>query len=202
PTDGTCEEGHTCLGLLPPGEHREDVFQPPFSFSTTTDGWENIVHTAGSVDLDWLEHPGDVISFKGAPRATTAGGTLENLGTTTVETLGTWLAANPNVQVTPAQPVTIGGLTGTTMDVVLSPTSNHPVGDCPTETCIGLFQGTDRATWAWDWGVANGEQMRIYLLDGGDDVLMIAVDSLDGTTFDTLTKEADDILGSVMFDRS
>ncbi len=42
--------------------------------------------------------------------------------------------------------------------------------------------------------------MRIYLLDAGDDVVMIAVDSLDGTTFDALTKAADRILGSVKFD--
>ena len=202
PTDGTCEEGHTCLGLLAAGEHREDVFQPPFTFSTTNGGWENIIHTGGSVDLDWLEHPGDVITFKRAPRATTTGGTLEDIGATTVDTLGNWLAANPDVETTPAQPVTIGGLEGTTMDVTLSPTADHPGGDCPTQTCIGLFQGTDRTTWAWDWGVANGEQMRLYLLDGGDDVVMIAVDSLDGTTFDALTKEADDILGSVTFDKS
>jgi hypothetical protein len=199
-TDGTCEEGHTCLGSLPAGSYREDVFQPPFTFSTTTEGWENIVHTGGSFDLDWLKHPGDVITFKRAPRATTAGGTLENLGKTTVETLGSWLAANPDVEVTAAQPITIGGLKGMTMDLTLSPTANHPGGDCPTQTCVGLFRGTDRATWEWDWGIANGERMRIYLLDGGEDVVMIAVDSLDGTTFDALTKEAAAILGSVKFE--
>lgn len=199
-TDGTCEEGHTCLGLLPPGAYRADVFQPHFGFSTTNDGWENLAETAGTLGLRWLAHPGDEISFLRAPRATKPDGTLDNIGESTVELLGSWLASNPDIQTTPAQPVTIGGLNGTATDVTLSTTANHSDGECPTQTCVGLFRGSDRATWAWDWGAANGERMRIYLLDAGDDVVMIAVDSLDGTTFDALTKAADEILGSVTFD--
>lgn len=199
-TDGTCEEGHTCLGLLGPGEHQEDVFQPHFAFSTAKDGWENMAQTPGSFDLQWLEHPGDVIMFLRAPRATKPDGTMDNIGETTVESLGSWLASNPDVQATAAEPVTIGGLEGTAMEVTLSPTANHPGGDCPTQTCIGLLKGTDRATWAWDWGLANGERIRIYLLDGGDDVVLVAVDSLDGTTFDAITEEADAILGTVKFE--
>jgi hypothetical protein len=200
PTDGSCDPDHTCLGLLDEGEHREDVFIPHFSF-TTTDGWANLQHSGGSVDLHWLQHPGDAIYFFARPRASSTDGTLANIGKTTVQSLGAWIAANPDLQSTAPEPVTVGGLAGQRMDISLAPTADQPAGECPTPTCIGFLSGTDRATWAWDLGVANSEKVRLYLLDAGDDVIAIAADSLDGTTFEALTAEADQLLGSVTFDQ-
>ncbi len=42
---------------------------------------------------------------------------------------------------------------------------------------------------------------RLYVLDGKDGPVLIIVDSLDGTTFDSLTAAADAILASVKFDQ-
>jgi hypothetical protein len=66
------------------------------------------------------------------------------------------------------------------------------------------MRGTDpspQKTWDWDWGAATSERMQLYLLDGPTDVTAIVVDSLDGTTFDTLAAKADKILASVKFDK-
>ena len=57
------------------------------------------------------------------------------------------------------------------------------------------------ATWAWDWGTADSEMQRLTVLDGKDGPVLIIVDSLDGTTFDSLTAAADTILASVKFDQ-
>jgi hypothetical protein len=64
-----------------------------------------------------------------------------------------------------------------------------------------MFRGRDAApTWEWDWGFGGPERQRLYLLSAKDGVVAIFVDSLDGTTFDALTRAADGILATVRFD--
>ena len=70
----------------------------------------------------------------------------------------------------------------------------------PSGRCLGLLKGQG-ATWAWDWGTANSEMQRLYILDGKDGPVLIIVDSLDGTTVDSVTAAADKILASVKFDQ-
>ena len=57
------------------------------------------------------------------------------------------------------------------------------------------------STWEWDLVLANSELQRVYALDSKDGVVLVFVDSLDGTTFDSLTKAADTILKTVKFDQ-
>jgi hypothetical protein len=91
------------------------------------------------------------------------------------------------------------------MDLAVAPgTVTHP-GACPVESCVSIFKGVDPSkvpTWQWDWGTATSERQRLYLLTATDGVIAIFVDSLDGTTFDALTKAADSILPTVRFDKS
>jgi hypothetical protein len=113
------------------------------------------------------------------------------------------LATNPALSVGPAKTVSIGGLTGVQMEIAVSPNA-APTPGCPVQTCVSLFRGVDPATvktWEWDWQTVTAERQRLSLLttaDGG--VIAIFVDSLDGTTYDSLIKTADTILATVKFD--
>ena len=201
PTDGTCEAGHTCLGLLSPGTHRTDVFSPGFEFAVPSTGWENLSQEGGIFQLLSVDHPGDEIAFFRQPRATKPDGTLAGGVDIKVKALEAWLASNAAFAVSPATPVSVGGLDGERTDLTIAPGVQDHQSDCPVQVCVPMFRGHDAApTWEWDWGFAGPERQRLYLLSAKDGVIAIFVDSVDGTTFDALTKAADEILVTVQFD--
>jgi hypothetical protein len=204
PTDGTCETGHSCLGLLKAGTtYRTKAFAPQVTFTMPFDGWENIADEGGIFQLLRLSAPGDIIGFFRNPAAATPDGKFASGVGSGANELATWLAANDQFQVTPAKPVTVGGLKGLQMDVRLADdaTATGPP-DCPTATCAAVLLGEDPSsspTWEWDWGLAGVERMRVYLLTSKLGTIAIIVDSVDGTTFDATSQAADKILPSVKF---
>jgi hypothetical protein len=200
PTDGACEDGHPCLGLIAAGSHHTQLFVPGFSFTMAKASWENLAMTPGDVGLLPLDSPGDEIHFFAHPKPTKPDGTLDLSVTVSVDGIASWLAADPALTVTPAKAVTIGGLSGKVMDFALAPgTVSHPA-DCPVATCVILAIGRSQ-TWQWDWGTASSDRERMYVLTAKAGIVLIFVDSLDGTTFDALTKRADTILATVKFDK-
>ncbi len=200
PTDGACEEGHSCLGLLGPQAYHTDLFTPGFGLTIADGRWENLAMTPGSVDFDSIDVPGDVIFFFAHPRAVKPDGTLDLSVKMTAAGVADWMAANPNLTVGPVTDVSVGGLTGKQMDIALAPDAVVPTGDCPVQRCLGLLNAQGN-TWEWDWGIADSELQRVYALDGKDGVVLVFVDSLDGTTFESTTRAADTILKTVKFDQ-
>ena len=200
PTDGTCEEGHQCLGLLPPGAHRTELFEPGFGFTIGDGRWENLAMTPGAVDLTSIDAPGDVILFFVHPQAVKPDGSRDLSVELTAAGISDWMAGHQDLTVGPVTDVSIGGLKGKRMDVALASGAAATPGDCQVRTCLGLLKGQSN-TWAWDWGVADSEMQRMYVLDGKDGPVLILVDSLDGTTFEALTKAADAILATVTFEQ-
>ena len=197
PTDGTCEEGHTCLGLLDAGTHHSKVFTPGFAFSTAGPGWENYVDEGGTFTLLSTEHPGDEILIARRPQATKPDGSID--------AITEWLTKNPAVTTSAVAEITVGPLHGVRLDIATAPGQGvHPT-NCEVPTCVLLFRGRDpssKPTWQWDYGVATGERERLYLLQVGDEIVAIFADSVDGTTFDALAPTTDAIVDSVRFDGS
>jgi hypothetical protein len=177
---------------------------PGFSFTIPAAGWENLVQSGGEFDLTSITAPGDSIGFVWRPRPTNPDGSPVFGVQGTVAELGAWLEQNKDLSVSPSTAVTIGGLKGRRWDVSVAPTTTVRDKDCPTQACVGFLRGTDpssKPTWEWGFGLASSERARLFLLDGPEDTTTIVIDSLDGTTFDALTAEADKILGSVGFDK-
>jgi hypothetical protein len=202
--DGTCEPDRTCLGLLSPGKYHTQVLVPGFSFTISDPGWENIGQAGGNFAFLSTTEPGDAILVFWRPRPTKADGSLVFGIPSNVAGIGSWLEQNKDLALTNPANVTVGGLRGRRWDIETAPTATARDPGCPTMACITFLRGTDpssQATWQWDWGVATSERMRLYLLDGPTDVTAIVVDSLDGTTFDTLSARADKILPTIKFDR-
>lgn len=202
PTDGACEKGHSCLGLLKPGPHRTAVFSPPFSFTLTASGWQNREDSDGVFPIESLAAPGDAILFFRFPTAVSpSGGAVPQVGGR-VSDLTAWLRTLRQLEASPPVAVTIGGLKGQQLDLAIAKAAeSHPDG-CPVRACVNLFAGLDprpKPVWKWDLSLAGPERERLILLTARDGVVLIVIDSLDGTTFDSLVEAAKPILASVRF---
>ena len=132
PTDGACEDAHSCLGLLPPDAYHTDLFQPGFGFAIADGRWENRVMTPGNVNLKSIDVPGDEIFFFAHPRALKPDGPIDLSVQMTAAMLADWMSGNPNLTVGPVTDVNVGGLTGKQMDIALAPDAVVPTGDCPS----------------------------------------------------------------------
>src|SRR3954453_7649419 len=94
----------------------------------------------------------------------------------------------------------IRGLAGKRVTYTTAPASTtHYPRDCPVSPCVNLWDAQG-PTWGWDWGIGSSEKQRMDVLAAKDGVVLVMVDSLDGTTYDSLTRQADTILSSVKFD--
>jgi hypothetical protein len=167
-------------------------------------GWENIGQAGGNFAFLSTTEPGDAILVFWRPQPTNSDGSLVSGVKSTAADIGRWLVRNKDLTVSNAADVAVGGLKGKRWEVEAAPTATARTSDCPTTACVTFLRGIDpspQKTWDWDWGAATSERMQLYLLDGPTDVTAIVVDSLDGTTFDTLTAKADKILASIKFDK-
>ncbi len=202
PSDGACEEGRPCLGLLKPDTFHSQLFAPGFSFTMPEAGWENIAMSPGNISLRPLDAPGDEIAFFTQGKLTKTDGSLDFSVPLTVDGITGWFAAHPDLTVEPATDVTVGGLHGKRLTFTSAATSTaHYPSDCPVKVCVNLWKAQG-ATWEWDWGIGSSEKQRMDVLATKDGVVLVIVDSLDGTTYDSLVKTADTILKTVKFDKS
>ena len=203
PTDGVCEEGYACLGLLEPGTTYHTNFRPSFRFQVQSSGWENLSMEAGLLALLSLTHPGDVIAFFRDPRASNDEGLVPGVGHSAQE-LAAWLEAHPQLEVTPAKPARLGGLPALVLEarVADDATASGP-SDCPTRVCVPLFEGSDRDAqppWRWDWGFTQSESARIFLVTTRDGVVAVFVDANDRSTYDNVVDAASQIFRTLRFE--
>ncbi len=202
PSDGTCDRNRTCLGVLKAGTHRTSVFSPAFTFTLPAGGWVNREDAFGVFPLESLTVPGDAIFFFRFPSASAPGGGQAPRVGNSVGDLTDWLGTLKVLGATKPTAVTIGGLSGQQLDVAIAKgTETHPDG-CTVRVCVDLFSAVDpraHQTWKWDLGLAGPERERLILLIARDGVVLIVLDSLDGTTFDSLVEAAKPILASVRF---
>ena len=140
PTDGTCEEGHACLGVLGPGTaYATTDFLPHVTFSVPDTGWENLIDGQGTFQLLPIATPGDAIAFFREPKASGPGASSAG---STVDDLAAWLASNPLLEVTPPQAATIGGLTGVSMEIRIAADAQNQDPSCPVQVCVPFMKAS------------------------------------------------------------
>ena len=200
PTDGMCEDDNSsCLGVLEANTtYKTKVFEPTVTFSLPSAGWINTFDGQGDFGIESLDPPGDLVMFFRDPRS------IDKSVGAAIEDVAAWLETNDQLTVTPFEPVTLGGLKGVTMDITTAPGATGSSADCPVQVCIGYLRGDDPVVndpyqWHWDWGTAGPEKVRLYLLKDGDRSVAVVVDSLDGTTFDSLIATWEKIAATVKF---
>src|SRR4249919_1522265 len=170
PSDGVCEDGHPCLGLIKPGTYHSQLFAPGFSLTMPEAGWENIGMTPAEVRLLPLDAPGDGISFFTQGKLVKTDGSLDLGVPQTVEGVTGWLTANPDLAVGPTTDVTIGGLHGKRLTLTTAPDSSvhYPI-DCPVKTCVPIWTAQG-PTWSWEWAIGSSQKQRLDVLATKDGV--------------------------------
>ena len=207
-------QGRLCLGDLEAGAHVSAQFTPFVPFDdwtydygrfayTVPDGWANneedralyVISRQGTGEdaSIWLLSE-ETAHSQGAdcPENTTADG----VGRSEPE-LAAWLPTVPGLQLTPAQPVVIGGLNGVTMDASVDPAWTRV---CPGETQPTVELFADAGGRGHDVKVHGDVPMRIFLLDLRDGrTLVMVLYAIDRPTYEALVPDAMPIINSFQF---
>jgi hypothetical protein len=157
-----CVDGSRCLGVLAPGTYTTREMEVPLTF-TVPDGWVNdwdvpLGYAIVPADAAETSEPGIFIFLDVYASTQTACSRLPAPGVgRAAADLVAWLASLPDLSITPPEAVTVGGLSGTRVDV--SVTSGGPVcspGD------YQLWVSDYGPLW---WGLTPGHPQRHYVLD-------------------------------------
>jgi hypothetical protein len=112
----------------------------------------------------------------------------------------TWLTTLPGIASTDPAAVSIGGLSGTTLDVSMDPTWKQPCPFSQGKPYRALFSSPDGS--GFHWGVDSQGRMRLYLLDLGDGrTLLIDIEAPSKASYDKLIDGATAIVESFTFKR-
>jgi hypothetical protein len=208
--------GGWCLGDMEAGRHRSAVFNPFVTFDNWTFDYGRLLYT---VPAGWANEQEDrtlyvisqqgrgedasiwLLSDEGAHRQHASGPETAvdpAVGRTTAA-LQAWLARVRGLVASTPTPVTIGGLTGVSLDLRLDPRTARtcPGATTPSVQIFGDADGNEH-----DVHVAGDVPMRVYLLDLGDGrSLVIFVNGVDKATYDALLPDATSIIESFQFNR-
>jgi class 3 adenylate cyclase/Tol biopolymer transport system component len=182
-------------GIVEPGRHPSNRFQPPFEV-TLDEGWWVGLDKADAVGIDHLEEPygqfgvGRMQVVYTSPCATAAPPTrLVGAGSADVAAA---LESLPHLEVSDPLPVTSGVVSGLRVDVTLKPDA---LEDCPApESPVGLVfpVGDDALT------MVPGSKVRVLSFDVRGEAVVFMLDP-QGTDFDAFANHATPILESLAF---
>ncbi len=186
---------------LEAGTYVSSVFATPLTFTVPT-GWKVFEDEPGEFGLALLANDGPCLCVWRDVRASATNcdeAPQPGVGTT-AKAIADWLATHPGLKRSTPKPVTIGGLSGYVLDLVIDPAwtktcaARGPDPRVPTLVGSGISQSV-----AWD--VSPTDSQRLYLLDLGTPGANIAinVDVCCGVTFETQVGAADQVIHTFAF---
>jgi len=216
---GCTEAKGWCLGDLPAGKHVSTVFTPfvvPSSWTyaygkfayTTPAGWTSVEDCNGCYILAKQGAPANtginIWSEVAAHRQDDQclGGPAPRVGRT-ADAIVTFLTTLPGLVTTAPAPVTIGGLSGKTVDLSVKPawTATCSFADPPGSPMVSLFSDPVRED-ALDWGIGATGRTRIIALDLGDGrALVIDIEGQTQVDYDALLPDAMQVVNTFTFNR-
>lgn len=209
-TLAACPTPGWCLGDLDPGPHVSINYVPFATFPewaysygrfgyTVPDGWSN---PEDSADGYWLAPKagpeGSGIWVFTDPRAHKQGPDcpfeLANVAPS-ASAIASWIASLPRLAVTNVKDVTIGGLSGTQMDLAVTTPFTCADGEI---NGVMLFRNASHDD--FDWGIANTGRMRLFVLElAPDRALVIDIEAQDDASWKALLPVAMPIVQSFQF---
>jgi hypothetical protein len=205
-----CSIGPTCLGDLDAGTYGSQFFSAGHNQAndwaplfggigyTVPDGWSNsedwpsrfmLTPSASYATEDssgkgpiFIIH--EVAVYAGLAAAVQDGkcaGGLDPAGGRTVADLERWLRGLPDVVTESAAPITIDGRQGRILDLRLRPGTTTACPGSPKASIQLLLSGGTPTDEAYGVVLAEGERMRLILLDDGGPVTAIVIDDRNDT---------------------
>jgi hypothetical protein len=184
---------------LAPGTYTSVAFKPAVTF-TVPAGWENPDDQAAYMLVRPLGDDLNGIHFFAAPSALSQAADCPasaepNVGTSSIELIA-WIRSLKGLTVSSPAMATIGGYPATSIDISIAPgwaASCAFANGTPTVPLLFKAPGLR-------WVVAGGERLRLYFVDRtGSGLVIVDLDSFDGTGFEGLLAAAAPVVKSLKF---
>jgi hypothetical protein len=179
---------------LRPGEYHSVKFKPPLSFKVSQP-WANIAEQLS----DWIqlgyENDTGNISFANVEEVFKPGTT--NVVEAPKDLVG-WLQQHPYLKTSKPQPVTLGGVKGEQLEVLVDHLPKDYYGNCGTD-CLDIFNQSGGEQIGY---FGEGRGRRVFVLEDvkGDTVVIWYAAPLD--VFDEFAPEAQKVVDSVKWSGS
>jgi hypothetical protein len=180
---------------LRPGEYRTESFKPALSF-TVGKGWA--LECPEGPDYVCLLPPGEHTLFKflSVAEVYKPSKLIDMSGETTpppADLVG-WFEQHPYLQTDKPEPVTVGGIKGQQIDVVVGELpKDYPEGLCGGSDCVQLTVGSVGE----DWAVEEGYKDRVTVLEDVKGETVIIDFGSPAAEFDEYWPEAEKVVESV-----
>jgi hypothetical protein len=188
------------LTALPGGTYTSEGFQPPVTF-TVPEGWVKTADAPLYLALRPIENELIGIHLFGNPSAASQDASCPaaaepGVGGSAKE-LADWIAARPGLVASTPTLVTVGGLSGLSIDVGLKADWTQACPFANGVPSVPLFNSP-----AIDhWVVVGNERLRLYLLDvPGGGTVVVDLDAFDGDQVEDLIARSASIVRSLQFD--
>ena len=205
-----------CLGDLDAGQHSSAQFNPfvprdayVYDYGrltyTVPDSWSNATDGPDGFSLAEQGSPlAGAINLFSTAIAVSQGagcpGTPEPGVAAGAEALSTWLTTLPGLAASTPSPVSVGGLSGFTVDVTVKPAWTRTCPFSGGKPYVPLFTNGLAGDVNFDWGLAAGGKMRLFLLDLPDGrTTLIDVEAPDEATWDAFVAAAEPIVESFQY---
>jgi hypothetical protein len=131
------------LQALRPGEYRSEEFKPSLSFRIG-EGWTTDLEISDALAITRGEEAG--LLFLNVQQVYKPGPTLAVVDAP--KDLVGWFQQHPYLQTDKPEPVTVGGLKGKQLDVVVEDLPEDYFGACGSD-CVDIFKASDGSWWAF-----------------------------------------------------
>jgi hypothetical protein len=132
------------LQALRPGEYRSEEFKPSLSFRVGA-GWTNDLEIADALSMTRGEEAG--LAFLNVQEVYKPGSTTLEVVDAPKDLVG-WFQQHPYLQTDKPEPVTVGGLKGKQLDVVVEDLPEDYFGACGSD-CVDIVKSSDGSWWAF-----------------------------------------------------
>jgi len=191
-----CVDQSLCLGDLAPGTYTSYQLEVPLTY-TLPEGWRNHFDTPLGFALQSASAADFATSgiflfldVYGSDQSSCVKRPADGLGRSSGDLIG-WLGTLPDLSITPPQAASVGGLTGSVVDVTVS--SGGPVCS-PSE--YKLWVSDYAPLW---FGTELGTVQRTYLLDLPSRYNVLILVTAAEADFDAFAAEADAVVESFAF---
>ena len=180
---------------LRPGEYRSEEFKPSLSFHVGK-GWSSAPLEASDVlQIRWGQTAG--LSFLNIQEAYKPTRTGSHIVVDAPKDMVAWLQQHPYLQTSKPEPVRVGGVEGVQFEVVLGDLPQNYNGGCSSvvghRNCVDLFS----LSIGWPIFVAEGEKVRVTVLEEVKGETVMIGFSSPATEFDEFAPHAQKVVDSV-----
>lgn len=176
------------VGSLPAEDWSLGLFVPALSFSVG-DGWQvDYAETKDYLAISRDEYAPE-ITFHNVKDVYNPEKTTEENIEPAPDDMVAWFENHPNLDVTEEEEVTIGGVSGTQLDTVVSSTPEDYPSDVCSGPCLPIFPISDGGTFFQN----EGQQSRLIILEVQGETVVITINTLASNDL----QEAQEVLDTV-----